>query len=254
MIRNTLFDTWPCLIHGHGPHSFKPQWEAVRDGFAEAQVQPTHLPPANLTVVTCNNGHQAMGMFERSCQRWEQPFTVCGQGRVPWVNSKDKPEALFDVLGQLTTDYVLYADSRDAIMVGDLQYALDTFLREFPGCKLLMGADRLNWPNVPEFSSYEKSLPGAENEGGFAFLNGGVWLGEREFAREFFAEALRTEPVATVADSEQGILKKLFPRYYPRVQLDYQSRIIANLGFVFTTIMAFEPRPSEQLSSTPSGS
>lgn len=180
-----------------------------------------------------------MGMLERSCERWGQPYVVCGQGRTPWVNSKDKPEAILEALSNLSTDYVLYADSRDAIVVADLNRAMTTFREEFSGCRMLMGADRINWPNVAEFKRFEESLPGAKNKGKFSYLNGGVWLAERAFAKAFFEEALRTEPVAAAAESEQGILKKLFPRYYPEMQLDYQSKIIVNLGFVLKPIMEF---------------
>jgi hypothetical protein len=240
LFRNSLFDTRPAVIHGHGRHRFKPHWDEVRDSFFAAVVEPVQ-PPANLTVLTCNNGHEAMGMLERSCARWGLPYAVCGQGRDPWINSKDKPEAIIEALDGIETDYVLYADSRDAIVVADLNTVVGTFRDQFAGCSLLMGADRINWPNVKEFKIFEESLPGADNEGKFTYLNGGVWIGEREFCREFFKHVLRTQPVPEAADSEQGLLKRLFPQYYPRLQLDYQSKIIANLGFVLTPMMELPP-------------
>ena len=63
------------------------------------------------------------------------------------------------------------------------------------------------------------------------------WWGGLGFAVRSVREARRTEAVASAAYSEQGILKKLFPRYYPEVQLDYRSEIIANLGFVLKPMM-----------------
>jgi hypothetical protein len=249
VLRNTLFDTWPAVIHGHGRHRFKPHWDQVRDSFWAADVRP--VPAAeNLTVLTCNNGHEAMGMLERSCQRWGQPYLVCGQGRTPWVNSRDKPEAILGALREIATEFVLYADSRDAIVVRGLAGVLEILARDFPGCHLLMGADRINWPNLAEFKRYEESLPGARNPGKFSYLNGGVWLGRRDFALELFEEVLRTPPVPEAPDSEQGLLKRLFPRYYPRMQLDYQSKIIANLGFVLLPIMELPCPPSSSTANS----
>jgi hypothetical protein len=236
VFRSRLFDTWPVVIHGHGRHRFKPHWDEVRNAFFSSPVQRVE-PPADLTLITCNNGHEAMGLLERSCQRWGQPYLTCGQGRDPWVNSKDKPEAILDALDRVNTDYVMYADSRDAILVRELTSVVPTLKKEYPGCRLLMGADRINWPNVKRFKTFEQSLPGADNAGKFSYLNGGVWVGERDFAREFFRRVLKTSPVPEAAESEQGLLKALFPDYYPELQLDYQSKIIANLGFVLTPVM-----------------
>lgn len=237
------------VIHGHGRHRFKPHWDEIRDRFFSTPVEPVGVP-SGLTVLTCNNGHEAMGLLERSCQRWGIPVTVCGQGREPWLNSRDKPESLVEALATVDTDYVLYADSRDAIVVADLGPVVDRFREQFPECRLLMGADRINWPNVKSFKLYEESLPGADNAGKFSYLNGGVWLGERAFALEFFEHVLRTEPVAEASDSEQGLLKRLFPEYYPRMQLDYQSKIIANLGFVLTPLLE---QPCASCSTASSG-
>ncbi|MBD0325662.1 MAG: hypothetical protein ICV68_04490, partial [Pyrinomonadaceae bacterium] len=63
-----------------------------------------------------------------------------------------------------------------------------------------------------------------------------AWLGRTQFCREFFADAVETEPVEAAPEAEQGILKQLFKKYYPRVQLDYRSTMFQNIGFVFNSI------------------
>ena len=234
-LRNALFDTHPIVVHAHGRHQLKPQWPEVRDGFFSSRPRTLGAAP-DLTIITCNNGHGAMGLLERSLDHLGLPYLVGGAGVDPWVNSRDKPRVVLDLLARVTTPYVLYADSRDAILVDDPRIGLERFRRMGP-CRLLFGADRINWPNVKEFKRFEESLDGSNNAGQFRYLNGGVWFGERDFCVRFFESALTTPPVPEASDSEQGILKKLFPRFYPEVQLDYRCSIIQNLGFVLSTIL-----------------
>ena len=75
----------------------------------------------------------------------------------------------------------------------------------------------------------------------FRYLNGGAWIGRTEFVRSFFADACAMPPLAEMPAAEQGILKQLFPRHYPRVQLDYRCTIIQNIGFVLAPILEIVP-------------
>ena len=226
-LRNLLFDTWPVVVHAHGSHAHKPQWPPIRQALFE--TRPAYTEPENLTIVTCNNGHPSMGLFEESCRRAGLSCQVLGHGIEPWVNSQHKPRLLTEAARAATTEFMLYADSRDAVLIDDPQKALDRFL--VLGCDLLMGADMMSWPALPAFRKFEKSIPGA-SQTDFRYLNGGTWIGRTRAVEEFFREALVTAPVPEAADSEQGILRQLFPRFYPRVQLDYRCQIFQNVGFV----------------------
>jgi hypothetical protein len=196
-----------------------------------------------LTVLTCNNGSDAMGILERSAQALGVPCLVRGLGISPWINSRHKPLIILEALRQIETEYTLYADSRDAVILGNLRSAVERFV-DHRGCDLLFGGDRINWPALPEFRRFELSIPGAR-ETQFRFLNGGAWIGKTSFCQEFFSEAVKLDPVPEVPDSEQGILKKLLPKFYPRVQLDYRCEIFQNIGFVLSDIFDVIVTPAE---------
>jgi hypothetical protein len=226
---NRTFQTRPVIIHAHGPLEFKPTWPKIRDAFF-AQPRCQLEPTGNLTVLTCNNGHHAMGLFERSAVHLGLACMVRGAGVAPWVNSRSKPRVIYEALQEIDTEYVLYADSRDAILLQDPAVALTRF-HNFE-CQLLFGGDRINWPALRHFRNFESKLPGA-TESEFRYLNGGAWLGKTVYCRDFFRSALSTAPVDEAQDSEQGILKKLFMRHYPEVRLDYRCEVFQNIGFVF---------------------
>jgi len=230
---NRSFGTRPLIVHAHGPLHNKPAWPRIKE--AVFALPPQMLGPVQgLTLLTCNNGHENMGLFERSVANLGIPCMVRGQGIVPWVNSRDKPRVIYEALHDIDTEYVLYADSRDAVLLGNPQPAIER-LESMAGCELLFGGDRINWPALDRFRRFELSLPGAR-ESQFRFLNGGAWIGKTAFCREFFAAAIHLAPVPEAPDSEQGILKSLFPQYYPRIQLDYRCEILQNIGFVFIDI------------------
>lgn len=235
MVVNLLFNTTPVVIHAQGSHDYKPYWRPIREKFF-ASPRRSLGPVADLTIMTWNNGHEAMGLLERSLDHLGVPCVVLGRGVKDWVNSRDKPRLTRDALASITTKFVAGVDSRDAIFIEHPRLVLERFVSEFD-CDLVFSADRMNWPNRAEFKRFEDSLPGARASD-FRYLNSGAWIGRTEFCREFFAAAVETPPVPDAPRADQGILKQLFPTYYPRVQLDYRSSMFQNVGFVFDSVLS----------------
>jgi hypothetical protein len=236
-LTHSRFGTHPVVVHAQGPDAAHPLWPEVRERFF-AQPRRHIGPIADLTILTWNNGSPGMGVLERSLDHLGIPCRVTGQGIADWVNSRDKPRLTCEALESITTPYVLGVDSGDAILVDDPSHLIALFESRF-GCDLVFGADKINFPTLKVFKDFEDSLPGAA-ESEFRYLNGGVWLGRTAFCRELFAEVCRTPPVASRPAAEQGILKQLFPRYHPRVQLDYTCAMVQNLGFVFQPVYTLE--------------
>lgn len=228
---NTLFHTKPIVIHANGHHQHKPHWEMIKEVFFNSD--PLKIGNIDrLTILTCNNGHASMGILEQSLAHLGIPCKITGTQVSHWINSIHKPQTILEALGEIETEYTLYVDSRDAIVIDNPQFVVDCFERDFD-CELVFGGDRLNWPPLSIFKKFEQSIARSE----FAYLNGGIWIGKTSFCGEFFAKVVETPPVAQAVDSEQGILKKLFPEFYPRIQLDYHCQMFQNMGFVVAPIL-----------------
>lgn len=234
MLVNLIFDTRPIVVHAHGRHSYKPLWPPIRERFFASPARRIGALP-NLTILTWNNGHQAMGLLEKSLDHLGVPYLVLGQGIENWINSRNKPPLTLEATRNITTKYVMGVDSRDAIFVDDPQLLVDRFEKDFD-CELVFSADRINWPNCSSFREFEDALPGAQ-ESEFKYLNSGAWIGKTDFCREFFAAAVETQPVKEAPEADQGILKQLLPAYHPKVQLDYRCALFQNIGFVFNPIL-----------------
>lgn len=236
-LTNLQFNTHPLIVHAHGHHDHKPHWEPIRRAFFE--LEPVQLAAhPDLTIITCNNGHPSMGLFERGLDHLGLDYRVGGAGLTPWVNARDKPKAIQLLLQEVSTLYTVYADSRDALALDHPGNLIDIFETSFDA-DLVFGADRMHWPPVKRFKQFERQIA-QDQPGDFHFLNGGLWMGRTAFCRAFFAEAAALSPISEAPTSEQGILRELFARHYPRVALDYTCRMFQNLGFVIAPIFRFD--------------
>ena len=230
MLKNLTFNTFPTVIHAQGPHDNKPYWQPIRDAFF-ALPKKNILLPKDLTILTWNNGHSAMGVFEKSMAHLGIPCLVLGEGIENWENSKHKPSLTFEALKNIQTEYVMGVDSRDAILIDDPSILLNKFLSLFD-CELVFSADLMNWPNIPEFKKFEDKCA-KDFHSDYKYLNSGAFIGKRDFCLEFFKVASETPPSPKAPKADQGIFKRVFMEFYPKVQLDYHCHLFQNIGFVF---------------------
>lgn len=237
---NTLTASEPLLFHAQGYHEYKPVWPRIRAHVFDAPARQIGASE-RITVLTCNNGHGAMGLFETSCAHLGVPVVVGGREFPDWVNAIHKPQAILNALDGITTPWVVHADSRDAILAGDPDRLVDDMARDFPGADMVFGACQLSWPNAEDLSAFELGLPGAAGSE-YKHLNGGLWIARTEFARDLFAEVLHTDPHSAAPDSEQGKLRRLFPAHHPAITLDYGLKMFHNVGFTF--VDTYEERPA----------
>lgn len=237
ILRNTLFDTNPIIVHANGPHIYKRYWNPIKEKVF-ASPGKNIGPVEDLTIVTFNNGHEAMGMLERCLDHLGVPYAVYGQGIEDWVNSVHKPEVILEAAQEINSKYIMGLDSRDVLVLDDPHILLEQFVKCFD-CELVFAGDRFNWPNLKEFKRFEDSIAPREPKSEFKYVSWGCWIGTRDFILDFFAEAVKHEPVPQAPESEQGILKKVFPDFYPRVQIDYYCKLFQNIGYLATPILEF---------------
>jgi hypothetical protein len=230
MLKNLTFGTFPSVVHAQGPHDHKPYWQPVRDKFFASETRKLKVP-ANLTIITWNNGHEAMGVFERSIKHLGLSCIVLGEGITNWVNSFHKPLLTYKALQSIQTEYILGVDSRDAILLQDPQIIVDLFETKF-NCDLVFSADLINWPNMAVFRKFENACAAGMNTQ-YRYLNSGAFIGKTEYCRSFFEKATKIKPIPEAEKADQGIFKQLFQEEYPKVQLDYHCTMFQNIGFVW---------------------
>ena len=221
MIRltNRLFRTNPIVAHAPGPlyQSFQRLCQA-------AWSQPRRRARCDeLTLLTFNTGERPAkpcGVFERSCHRFGMAPVVLGRGARNWRNVA-KLRLLAEALKRVRTPYVMAADSCDVLLLDSPAVVLERFKQHF-ACDLVYNTTGSGcYPDLPEFIRYESSRPMAAVAHGRHWLNAGVWIGRTEFAREYYASLAASPLIPGYEHSEQAVVKREWPKWYPRVQLDY---------------------------------
>lgn len=224
-ITNLLFGTSPIAAHCPGP--LHESWHRM---VATVMAQPRRqCDCSDVTIITWNNADDARpdkpgGVLERSLERLGVRTLVLGQGLTNWRN-RQKIGLTADALKTIRTPYVIGADSCDVIFWDNPRLAVERFKEHF-ACDLVFNATGSRcWPELPEFVQFESSRPMAKVAQNRHWLNAGLFVGRTEFCREYF-QTLAAEPAEKCYEaSEQAIMKRTWPRFYPRVQLDYFSQM-----------------------------
>lgn len=228
MIRNTLSNTTPRLVHAPGDLDFSIHWEPISRRLS-AQTPSNNVQPADLSICTWNagNGYKHLGQFESSLSKFGYKCDVLTAGR--WTSNRIKIQLTVDYLKTVTTPYVLGADSSDVLLIRSLDGIIDDFL-EFK-CNILFNAEIRFWPpgKLEHVKRFEDSLPGHDVLP--RYLNAGLWIGDTEYCLEFFTTVLAiSEVLYLMPASEQVCVKYVYPDVYPKVQIDRSSKIFQNLN------------------------
>lgn len=230
MIINKLYNTRPSIIHSPGRIEYSPLWNQISKLKNKFKTKPD-----NLEIVTCNSGIAArsldgysLGTFENSLNGIEHHVLGKDIGK-KWNNVK-KIELLVEFLSILKSEFVLYADSSDAVLVGDLNETLNHF-KNTP-CKMIFNAEKNFWPptmkNQKEFEQNVAKPP-------FQYLNAGVWIGETKFCEKVFKLALANNPT-NMPNSEQMRIKPVYKKLHPEIQIDDTCQIFQSVNRVFEEV------------------
>ena len=208
--------------------------------------------PSNLTIVLVHNRPDKT-LMERSLDHLGiAGYTVLRlPADRPWRHTA-RITAVLDFLrsGRCTTEYVLWADCDDALFRGNPVVAVEILKQA--DCDMLVSSTKYaryrNMPHVRQRMT-ELAPPEMQNRSKPAInLNAGVLVARAAFLQEYLAEAaayvtnndlpsadLRQMNDAEVLDrlpefprgigSDQTIMRYLFPGFYPRMKIDYASRL-----------------------------
>jgi hypothetical protein len=205
--------------------------------------------PTNLTIVLIHT-HDHETIMER-CLRYvgiDEFVVLRAEREGPWHGTK-KIKALLEYLesGRCETDYLLFLDSDDAVLRDDPAKAL-AYLQE-SGCSMLISSTTFRdfscMPEVKTFSENDAAMNGYPGR----FLNSGVFVGTPAFIRDVYSEAAQyiTDDELTRDEyrrlrkeksleerlpdfprgigSDQNLLRYVFPKFHPEMQIDYAQRL-----------------------------
>ncbi len=235
MVENRLYGTRPIAVHAPGRLEESPWWETVKDRVFGNRL--TIQRPESLAILTWNSGAvnptlgvrgHTLGWFERSLDHVGISYTVLGNGiGATWTN-RLKLDLTLDFLEQTRSEYVLGADSSDALLVGDPGLAIAELQRR--GAEVIFNAEKNCWPaKLTEIRSFERRVAGAP----FRYLNSGLFVGTRLGLLRAFESARKWgHGLEGWPGSDQVCWKHTYRDLHPAVCVDDQCRIFQTLNRV----------------------
>ena len=157
-----------------------------------------------------------------------------------------------EIAKNCTTEYIMGCDSHDVLLLGHPVEIVDKF-KSFD-CDLLFNSEVFFYPDYNEpvlqnWKEFEISVAQTKH----CFLNSGSWIGKRDFCEEFFSQCQKVrvhdlfdcEPYRALRKSyigcDQSSVHHVWPRFHPKVQLDYRCEIFINVANLPSEDVSFHP-------------
>ncbi|MBP1709408.1 MAG: hypothetical protein H6Q46_392 [Deltaproteobacteria bacterium] len=206
--------------------------------------------PPELTILLTHNYDYLTKM--ELCLRYvgiDNYIVLRPQVKGPWRHTI-KLEMIYNYLksGTCKTDYILYCDSDDAILRDDPGKAI-RYLEE-ENCDLLISSTKFTGRGYQYLPKAKEWADNIAKEQGYPgrYLNFGVFVGQKDFLLEVLEIALAysqdyynqakhvpfddfdgpSEWHSAFPEGcsiDQIILRYLYPRFYPRMKIDYTQRL-----------------------------
>ena len=231
IIRNEFFDTYPMVYHEGESLKRKAKFLNKLSKIIFSMPKMELGCPEELTIVTWSN-YKTPTVLEQTCQHLGIPLKVYGRNIKDWTSNYEcKLKLAYIACCKEKTKYIMALDSRDIIILSNPKEILNEF--KSINTKMLIGAE-INPRKIPQdIKKFWDNIPEAKI-GPFRYLNAGQWIAEREFAKQFFEQALKVPPRKKKIQSDQLVLSHTLcysqKNFYPSLKLDYTCRIFQVAG------------------------
>jgi hypothetical protein len=235
LVRNRLYGTAPGLVHAPGRLDESPWWSHLARRVSAASHR--YHDCAGLEIVTWNSGSpnavlavrgHGLGLLEQSLDRLGVGYAVLGAGTGSRWTNRMKLELTLEHLGRSTAEFVLGADSSDALLVAEPASVLRAFLDH--SAPVLFNAEKNPWPReLKDIARFERQVAPRP----FRHLNSGLWIGKRAALIEAFRAATRwAARLGTHPASDQVCWKHAYRELYPTLQVDARCACFQTLNLV----------------------
>lgn len=180
--------------------------------------------PENLTIITIST-YPEKTFFEQSLDYLGiAEYTILEKPVIEWWSAY-KLDWIFEFLqsGTCKTEYLLYCDSRDVIVIDDLQKVIDTFKKmnsELIFCSTVTKRRGI-FRNMPQLLDWTKIIA----KRNYRYLNAGAFIGRTAFIQKVFTAGVTLKGRFARPNNDQDILRYLHPAFYPEMDIDYFNAI-----------------------------
>ena len=222
---NVVTKTNPTFVHAPGLSREHLFWKDLVERFFARKR--TLCLPDKVTLLTLGDSQE--GCFERGCRHWGVPVVKLG-GQIERGNWKNrfKIDLLRDYVAIANTEYTVFCDNSDVLLVGDIQDIVARF--EKLDCEMLFGAEQGMYPKELKVMRQQEKISRKMSK--WEFLNSGLWMARTAFLPELLANLERPEIQRheRLPDDDQYLFAQVYVALFPRIKLDFNCSIFQNIN------------------------
>ena len=180
--------------------------------------------PENLTIVTVST-YPEKSIFEQSLDFLGiTDYVVLSKPiKTQWRHTY-KIEWILEFLQsrRCKTEYLLYCDARDTILVDDPHKILDIFETMYGELIFSSTVSKKGiFHRMPQLLDWTRTVAQKNSK----YLNAGTFVGKTKFIQQVFESAITLIGKFSRPYSDQDILRYLRPVFYPEMNIDYFNKI-----------------------------
>lgn len=227
VLSNLAFKTNPLVLHSPGEihpifrdvKEFMLEWKRDWKLPKELEIYTINSPPHGRPGKPCGILEENLHFNDIFCHIMSgETYTADGKFSLHLNTLKD-----------LKSEYVLFADSCDVVLLDSPEVILKKFLEQ--SAEVLFCPDLgLGLPQTPKYVEFLINNPDFENTGRMLSLNSGVFIGKRSTLitfMEYAANQLAQRESTWLND--QALMQRAWMDWYPVVSTDCRCSIIQNV-------------------------
>jgi len=252
-LKNIVRNTWPYVIHGNGPSKNNSGWKQIVEAWKKQHW--FEQKPDNLAIITWSIPDEDTILEE--CLGSD--LTVIPMSKpFPWGDKISKTLEYLYTLNKDKYKYVMGLDALDVIVSTDLDgegQMWDDIIKLYNKSPfdIIYNAEKTCWPNhrtglgtslkegylVDELTRcihIEEEIYKGMYKSDWCYLNSGCWIGRLDKVIEFYEEVhklISEYPEAKLTEGffggDQGFIRALIPKFWPKVGIDYNCDIFQTL-------------------------
>jgi hypothetical protein len=222
----------------HSPGMSNPDYDDTNECwgfFCRVAEKANSKSPSDTEIVVCNNMEEPVA--EKCLNSMGLKYTALGKDIKNWDNIL-KIQLVLDHISKCEAEQILYFDSRDVVVVGDISHCDDILDRR--QCSMLFNAETKFYPKCPSLKGTEMfERQRSPNE--YFALNAGCWIGKTEFLKDALEDALDMDLSRHLSENkgaieEYRIIKSdqlrwhlLYERLHPKIKVDHRCEMFQNI-------------------------
>ena len=248
--------SFPCVIHGNGNAHKKEAYSQTKKLFLENQKFSQDIIK-DATVVTwksrkagetrsSRDNENKKSILEICMEYYGHPLSIFDWPEKGdfWTTSQQRLRDAVNIIGRVNTEYIMWFDAYDVILLQPPSKILDFYMKHFSGCDMVFNAEKNHFPNhdrkhkqgrgvSKKYSAELRKVYKSDNKTNpntsFKYMNSGCAVGRTDTLKELLEVSLSGCKERMI---DQGLLRIGRYKMRDRIKVDTGCKLFVSMHAV----------------------